>query len=257
MKLLSTLEISTKGRCGLISNLVYTKKNIASLTKILKKTNCFIKNQNEPFRNIYQNNIIFMEKNFYAYLEKYHGNLVENIRLNEDSIERLNDCSRIIKLTRGEMLQMEGEVSKIWGFVTQGLVRTYYKKGDTEVTEKLSHEGDNFIDYESFFRKTISNRNIQTIEPSVIFMFKYNELERICDEDKEIKKLFRRLKNENLIKVKERLDDSVFESAKLKFMTLLEKTPQYVLRVPSIFIASYLGITPETLSRIRAKMRID
>ena len=74
---------------------------------------------------------------------------------------------------------------------------------------------------------------------------------------KDIKKLFTLLKKKNLLKLKERLDDSVFEPAKEKFSSLMEKTPQFVLRVPSIYIASYLGITPETLSRIRAKMKID
>ena len=91
----------------------------------------------------------------------------------------------------------------------------------------------------------------------MVFIFKKKELDAMCEIDKDIKKLFTLLKKKNLLKLKERLDDSVFEPAKVKFSSLMEKTPQFVLRVPSIYIASYLGITPETLSRIRAKMKID
>lgn len=198
-----------------------------------------------------------MEKNFYDYLIKHNNKELSSVLLSEESVERLKDCARMVKLSKGELLQIEGEVSQIWGFVTEGLIRTYYKKEENEVTDQLAHEGDDFIDYKSFFREVPSSCNIQTIEPSVVFIFKKKELDAMCEKDKDIKKLFTLLKKKNLLKLKERLDDSVFEPAKEKFSSLMEKTPQFVLRVPSIYIASYLGITPETLSRIRAKMKID
>lgn len=198
-----------------------------------------------------------MEKNFYDYLSKYDSEIVKSVSLREESIERLNECARMVKLSKGEMLQIEGDASQIWGFVTEGLIRIYYKKGDLEITDQLAHEGHDFVDYESFFKQVPSKCNIQTIEASTVFIFKKKELDSTCQSDKTIKELFLKLKKKNLRKLKERLEDSMFEPAKIKFSNLLEKTPQFVLRVPSIFIASYLGITPETLSRIRAKMKID
>ena len=198
-----------------------------------------------------------MEKNFYDYLKIHNTEELRSTVLSEESIERLNDCARMVKLSKGEMLQVEGTTSQIWGFVSEGLIRIYYKKEEAEITDQLSHEGNDFIDYESYFKEVPSICNIQTIEPSVVFIFKKKELEEVCKIDKDIKKLFSTLKKKNLLKLRERLNDSVFEPAKVKFATLMEKTPQFVLRVPSIFIASYLGITPETLSRIRAKMKLD
>ena len=120
--------------------------------------------------------------------------------LNEESVERLKDCARMVKLSKGELLQIEGEVSQIWGFVTEGLIRTYYKKDENEVTDQLAHEGDDFIDYKSFFREVPSSCNIQTIEPSVVFIFKKKELDAMCEKDKDIKKLFTLLKKKNLLK---------------------------------------------------------
>ena len=72
-----------------------------------------------------------MEKNFYDYLIKHNNKELSSVLLNEESIERLKDCARMVKLSKGELLQIEGEVSQIWGFVTEGLIRTYYKKEET------------------------------------------------------------------------------------------------------------------------------
>ena len=66
---------------------------------------------------------------------------------------------------------------------------------------------------------------------------------------------FRKLTERVLLLEKKRIKETIFKSAKERYETLLAEKPNLVLRVPSIYIASYLGITPETLSRIKTKMK--
>lgn len=191
---------------------------------------------------------------FYGFLNKVLGEKVD-VNLSEESKELIKSHARIIRLNKGEFLQIEGDVSRYWGYVSEGLVRIYYLQHDKEITEQLSHEGDGFLDYESFFSQSPSRRFIQMLEPTTLYLFPRLECEDLCSKSPEIRRYFRLLTEVVLLLKKKRIQQTIFKSAKERYQILLEEKPNLVLRVPSIYVASYLGITPETLSRIRSTVK--
>ena len=191
---------------------------------------------------------------FYGFLNKVLGEKVD-VNLSEESKELIKSHARIIRLNKGEFLQIEGDVSRYWGYVSEGLVRIYYLQHDKEITEQLSHEGDGFLDYESFFSQSPSRRFIQMLEPTTLYLFPRLECEDLCNKSPEIRRYFRLLTEVVLLLKKKRIQQTIFKSAKERYQILLEEKPNLVLRVPSIYVASYLGITPETLSRIRSTVK--
>ena len=113
--------------------------------------------------------------------------------------------------------------------------------------------GQFFLSITSFFQRTLSHLIIQTIEPSLVYGIHHDDLMRLADEFHDIERLLRRLVTLSLILSQERMDSIQFESAQQRYEKLLKMTPQIVQRVPLTYIASFLGITLETLSRIRSQ----
>ena len=191
---------------------------------------------------------------FYNFLTKEMGDNID-VDLSDESKELIRSHTRIIRLNKGEFLQIEGDVSRYWGYVSEGLVRVYYLQYDKEITEQLAHEGDGFLDYESFFNQSPSRRFIQMLEPTTLYLFPRLECEELCNKNMEIRRFFRSMTELVLLLKKKRIQNTIFKSAKERYQILLDEKPNLVLRVPSIYVASYLGITPETLSRIRSTVK--
>lgn len=173
--------------------------------------------------------------------------------LSLESRERMMKRGKIVKLDKGEFLQIKGDVCRSWGYVCKGLVRVYFERNGEEITEQLSEDGDAFFDCESFFKQTPSERYVQMLEPTTIYLFRRLDNEEIASDNYEVRRFLRYLIEKALIDKKGRILDSIFKTAKTRYEKLLAERPGLVLRTPSNIIASYLGVTPETLSRIKAK----
>jgi len=173
--------------------------------------------------------------------------------LSPESKEKMMNRGRIVKMDKGEYLQVEGDVCKTWGYVRKGLVRMYYMRDKEEVTEQLSAEGDGFLDCESFFKQTPSKRYVQMLEPTTLYLFRKLDNSEISSDNYEVRRFLRYMIEKALLDKKKRILDSIFKPARERYETLLAEKPGLVLRAPSGIVASYLGVTPETLSRIKAK----
>lgn len=194
------------------------------------------------------------KNNFRDFLKNVYGENVET-EVSAETMELLKAKTRVVRLNKGEYLQIEGDVCKYWGYVNDGLVRMYYLNQEEEITEQLAHNGDMFLDYESFFNQSPSRHFIQMLEPTTLYLFPHLECEELCKTNHEVSLFFRKLTENIFLLKKKRIKDTIFKPAKVRYETLIAEKPNLVLRVPSIYIASYLGITPETLSRIKTKMK--
>ncbi len=153
---------------------------------------------------------------------------------------------------KGHLLLPEGKVSHYFYFVRQGLVRIFYHKGKNEITEWLTMDGRFFLSITSFFKRAPSRLIIQLLEPSEILFIHHDAFMQLCREYHDVERLFRLMLTDSLLLSQQRVDSLQFETARQRYQKLLTSHPDIVQRVPLAYIASFLGITQETLSRIRA-----
>jgi CRP-like cAMP-binding protein len=173
--------------------------------------------------------------------------------LSEESLHALQAIKQVFHLKKYQYFLRENEVCNYWGYVDSGLLRIFYYKDNRDITEYFMPEGAKFSSLESYFKRIPSHLIIEALEPSSVFAFHYDDFEKLCKENFEIEKYFRKSLEESLIVSQHRLDSLQFETAQEKYDNFIKNFPQLILQVPSVYIASYLGITPETLSRVRAK----
>jgi CRP-like cAMP-binding protein len=128
----------------------------------------------------------------------------------------------------------------------------YFKEGK-DITDWLSAEGTFAGSMISFLTQLPDVRGIELLEPSLLWSFGHEDLEKLYKQYHEIERLGRLLSNHAYILVQQRFDDLLFTTSMERYHKLLQQNPTIIQRVPLGMIASYLGITQETLSRIRAQ----
>lgn len=139
-------------------------------------------------------------------------------------------------------------------FITKGCLRSYFvdDKG-TEHIYQLRMDNSWISDLESFFSQRPSKYYIEALEDSKLLRISNERLEQLYREVPKLERYFRILFQKAYINALERLNATMWESALERYNDMLKEHPDMFQRVPLVYIASYLGITPESLSRIRKK----
>lgn len=152
---------------------------------------------------------------------------------------------------KGEKILAEGEVCNCIYWVVKGLVRQFYIKNGKELTEYMAAENTICMCIESLFKEEPTHLQIMAIEPTVLYTIPKADLEAVAMKSVNIQILYRKILEESLILSQKHADMLRFESALDRYQKLVKRNPQLVLRAPLVYIASYLQMTPETLSRVR------
>ena len=154
-------------------------------------------------------------------------------------------------MNRGDLLLKGGQVCKHLHFIEKGAARVYYLNEGREIVHWLGAENSIVTSIASFLSQNSSSQFIELIEDSSIISVKYNDLEDLYIRFHEIERLGRLLTQSALLQMQQRFDDLHFSSAAQRYQKLIKENPVFIRRFPLGVIASYLGITQETLSRIR------
>ena len=158
------------------------------------------------------------------------------------------------KFQKGEVILHEGEVCESIYWVAKGLVRQFYYKNGKELTEYMATEDNIVMSIESLFTDKPSTQQMVALEPTILFALPKRELEHEAVRNVNIQMLYRKILEESLIISQIHADMLRFESAQERYSKLVKRSPQLVLRAPLVYIASYLQMTPETLSRVRTSV---
>jgi CRP-like cAMP-binding protein len=151
------------------------------------------------------------------------------------------------------LLLRENTISDYIYYIEKGVARIYYNKNDKEVTEWIALEDQFFLSITSFFNRTPSHLVIQTIQPSIVYGIHHDQFMKLASQYHDVERLLRKMVTSSLILSQERMRSIQFETAQQRYQRLLNHSPQIIQQVPLSYIASFLGITLETLSRIRAQ----
>ena len=149
-------------------------------------------------------------------------------------------------------LVREHTVSDYIYFIEKGIARIYYHKKGKEITEWIAMDEQFFLSITSFFERKPSHLIIQTIEPSEVYGIHHNDFMALAGQYHDVERLLRKMVTGSLILSQVRMDAIQFETAHQRYDRLLKNSPHIIQRVPLSYIASFLGVTLETLSRIRS-----
>ena len=171
--------------------------------------------------------------------------------MTHDELDILESILIPRKYAKNEIILREGETCENIYWVVKGLVRQFYYKNKKELTEYMATENSIVMCIESLFKEEPTRLQIQALEPSIIYSLPKAELEQAAIKCINIQMLYRKILEESLIISQHHADMLRFETAQDRYAKLVKRSPQLVLRAPLVYIASYLQMTPETLSRVR------
>ena len=190
-------------------------------------------------------------------MEELLHNLSTIHPLSPEVIEYFRIHLKTRKLNKKNFLLKIGRVSEEIFFINQGLVRCFYLIDDKEVSSWFMKEGDVMISVESFFKQSISYESIQAVENSVVHYITYSELQHLYKNFSEFNIIGRVLTERYYTLSEQRLHSMRLKKARDRYLFLLKYHPELILRVPSKYLASYLGVTEVTLSNIKRELQIS
>lgn len=162
----------------------------------------------------------------------------------------------IRKVDKGELLLKEGQYGDWWGFVYQGLFRSYsYNDQEIEYTNGFFREGSFTCELISFSGAAVSHTSVVALEDSLILCVNKPTLDALFRNYPDFEKFGRILYEKLLVGYKQRNLFRVRLNARERYLHFIESEPELIKRVPLKYIASYLSVTDTSLSRIRRNLK--
>jgi len=186
-------------------------------------------------------------------MESFFNEIGRFMNVSAESRAALTAIMETKMFHRGDSVLKPNSVCNYFHFVESGLLRTYYLKDGKDVTDWLSPENSFSCSIVSFISRQPDRRGIEALEDTLVWSIAHDKLEALYQEYHEIERLGRMLYGSGVIQVQQRFDDLHFSSALDRYTKLMQMNPTLIQRTPLGMIASYLGITQPTLSRIRAQ----
>ena len=177
--------------------------------------------------------------------------------MTHDELDALESILVPQKYAKGQMIINEGQVCDSIYYIERGLIRQFYFKNGKQITEHLGEDHTIFMCIESLFREEPTKLQVEAIEPTIVYAIPKQKLEQVALHNVHIQILYRKILEESLIISQVHADLVRFETAQARYKRMCKLNPQVILRAPLVYIASYLQMTPETLSRVRAAMLLD
>ena len=155
-----------------------------------------------------------------------------------------------------EIILRENDIAKYLYIVAQGCLRSYYIKEDgTEVTFQFFLENQGVTSFESSFTGKPTRQYIDAIEDSTLLYISIEKLNEATKKDENVKTFFNNFLRERLILYMNKYSSFILDSPEKRYKKLIEERPELVTRIPQQHIATYLGITPVSLSRIKKRLK--
>jgi CRP-like cAMP-binding protein len=187
-------------------------------------------------------------------MEAFHNYLKQFPKYTPQVYEDILPFLSVKKIDEGGYFLQNGKTCKEIAFVEKGLLRLYYLNDGKEITNCFCKENTISTSYTSLITQNKSQKAIQAVEPTELIVFSYFSLQKLYDKNVFWQQLGRLAAESELITIEVYNRFLTDLSATERYELLLKEDPELLQRVPLNYLASYLQIAPETLSRIRKKI---
>ncbi|WP_375559611.1 Crp/Fnr family transcriptional regulator [Bernardetia sp. OM2101] len=171
--------------------------------------------------------------------------------LHQDTKLALSDAIQTKEYKNGEIILSQGDTNKHLYFLEKGLVRAFYYKDEKELTSWIFPENTLFISVYSFLTQTPSFETIEAIEDCHLFSISHSKLQKLYNQHLDLNVVGRKLTEMYYIQMAERATNLRMVDSKTRYENFIQNYPNLINRIPLGYVASYLGMSQETLSRIR------
>lgn len=178
----------------------------------------------------------------------------EKINLSKDEIKILHSSFQTVTKNKNEYLVNEGNKSTYLYFLTKGYIRFFYNEDGNEITTQIYTEKSFITSFESFIKNNLSKENIQCISDCTLLRISKNQYENLYKEISDWSIFCESVYQDYIMKTAERVNSLQNFSASNRYLNLLQNQPNITLNTPVKHLASYLGIKPQSLSRIRKEV---
>ena len=179
----------------------------------------------------------------------------ELFQVDQEHFEEFSSLLEHTELLKSEFFLKQGEKCKYLGFIKSGTIRGFYINDQgREINFGFYFENEFFTDYESILCDSVSNMNIQAIENCEILLLNKDDLQKLYKKEAYWQKFGRLMSEKIYLDAKKRIDDLLCYSPENRYLNLLKKEPELIQKIAQKHIASYLGVTEQSLSRIRSRI---
>ncbi len=180
------------------------------------------------------------------YLNRING-------IDDDAIRAFFELQKTEIYPKGSNIQATDTTCRNIYFVEQGIARIFYYKGDEDVTEHFAFSGQMIIRADSLFNDCVTPKGIQALIETTVIKIGWDSLQELFPKHRFLESLFRQIVQIEYANTVKRVESLQFKDASERYIELLEET-QFINQIPLKHIATYLGISQVSLSRIRSKL---
>lgn len=176
------------------------------------------------------------------------------IPLNKSEQEQFISRLQVKNFNKKELVLQEGQVCKYAYFINYGCLRYFYNIDGQENTAEFFFENGWYADYASFLTGMPTNQNIETLEKTELLLLSNTDLELLYTIIPKFERFGRIMAQNAFLGIRHRSEMLVNFTAEERYINLINERPKVFTRIPQHYIASYLGIKPPSLSRIRKRI---
>jgi len=186
--------------------------------------------------------------------EKWISSIKSLIDLTGEEEQHINRLFKLKKIKKGDFFLADGQVCRHAGFIAKGLIRYYINHDGEEKTYDFGQENNFVCNYESFLPQTPSTKIIQALEDCEILQISYTDLQLFYQSVKGGERFGRLVIEQVFMQLLQALSSLYTDTPENRYKKLFKEHPDLLQRVSQYHIASYVGVKPQSLSRIRKRI---